>query len=160
MIPGVVLLAVSVAYVTGSLTSAILGNLPEGFLPSIMAGQAPRGEIVSVILQNWSSLLPSLITVAPVLLLGLLLILVATYLSPLAVLNYLKSKRFGKAFDLGYVINRAFTANYFVVWIITGIITIVLSAILSAIPFIGPAIAYFISGIIAWSLFGQVFREK
>lgn len=158
-IPAILVLSVSIGFLVGSLMSAFTGVLPAGFMSSVMAGQIAREEIRQLASQNWMLILPTLIRVFPLILIGLFLLLVATYLSPIAILNYLKNKKFGKAFDLNSVIKKAFTGQYFIAWIVAGLITIVLKTILAFIPFVGPAIAYFVSGVIAFSLFGQAYRE-
>jgi hypothetical protein len=158
-IPAILVLSVSIGYLVGSLIPAFTGILPAGFMSSVMTGQIAREEIRQLVSQNWMLILPTIIRVFPLILLGLFLLLVATYLSPIAILNYLKNRKFGKAFDLKSVAKKAFTGQYFIAWIVAGLITIVLRTILAFIPFVGPAIAYFVSGVIAYSLFGQVYRE-
>ncbi len=159
-IPAIIVLVIAFGYAITSLFSTFMGVMPEGFMSSMMAGQVPKGEIAQIMSQNWILALPTITRVAPLILLGLLLLLVAAFLSPVAVLNYLKNKKFEKAFDMNFITKKAFTAKYFVVWLVAGIITLVLKAVLSFIPFLGFAIAYFISGVIAYSLYGQVYREK
>jgi len=159
-IPAIIVLVIAFGYAITSLFSTFMGVMPEGFMSSMMAGQVPKGEIAQIMSQNWILALPTITRAAPLILLGLLLLLVAAFLSPVAVLNYLKNKKFEKAFDMNFITKKAFTAKYFVVWLAAGIITLVLKAVLSFIPFLGFAIAYFISGVIAYSLYGQVYREK
>jgi hypothetical protein len=159
-IPAIIVLVIAFGFAIGSLISTFTGILPEGFMSSMMANQATNGQIAQILSQNWMLALPTIITVAPLIILGLILLLIAAYLSPMAVLNYLKNKRFSKAFDFSFVTKKAFSINYFVVWLVTGVIALILKTILSFIPWIGSAIAFFISGVIAYSLFGQVFREK
>lgn len=158
-IPAIIVLVIAFGFAIGSLVSTFTGILPEGFMSSMMAGQV-TGETANILTQNWMLALPTIISVAPLVILGLILLLIAAYLSPIAVLNYLKNKKFSKAFDLSFVTSKAFKVNYLITWIVVGVIALILKAILSFIPWIGSAIAFFISGVIAYSLFGQVFREK
>lgn len=160
MIPAIIVFTIAIGYAASSLIAVFSGILPEGFMTSLMAGQFTNEQVRQFLSQHWMLALPTIITLAPLMLLGLVLLLVAIYFSPVAILNYLKNKKFCKAFDFNFVISKALTVNYFIVWIIAGIIAIILKAILFFIPWVGFAIAYFISGIIAYSLFGQVFREK
>ena len=160
MIPAIVVFMVAVGVAASSMIPALLGVMPQGFMSSMAAGTMGKGELSQFFSQNWMLALPTLLSIAPLIILGLLLVLAAAYLSPMAILNYIKNKKFGKAFDFGYVFSKAFTANYLVVWIIAGVIGLVLNMILSFIPWLGSAIAFFISGVIAYSLYGQVFREK
>ena len=159
-IPAIIVFGIAIGYAVGSFIPILVGVMPEGLMSSIMAGQLPSEEIRQLVSQHWMLALPTLITVAPLILLGLVLLLAACYLSPIAILNYIKNKRFGKAFDFNFVISKAFTGKYFITWLIVGIIAAILKAVLYFIPWIGMAIAFFVSGVIAYSLFGQVFREK
>jgi hypothetical protein len=108
--------------------------------------------------------LPTLMTVTPIALIGLVLLLIALYLTPIAVLNYIKTKSIGKAFDLQVIFKKVMTGKYMTVWVISGLISVILNgvlgAVLVAIPWLASAIAVFLSGVIGWSLFGQIFREK
>lgn len=158
-IPAILVLSVSIGYLVGSVFTSLSGFLPAGFFSSVVAGQITREEIRQLVSQNWMLIMPTLIRAFPFILLGLFLLLVALFLAPIAILNYLKNKRFGKAFDLSYVTHKAFNGQYFIAWIVVGVISIVISTVLSFIPFIGHAIAFFVSGVIAYTLFGQVFRE-
>jgi hypothetical protein len=158
-IPAMIVFAVGIGFAASSILTAFLGGASSGALSSLMAGQTDS-QLGQMFAQNWMMALPSLIAVAPLILLGLVLLLIASYMSPIAVMNYLKNKSFSKAFDFSWVFKKAATGNYFVVWIVAGVISIVLNAVLSFIPLLGSAIAFFVAGVIAWSLYGQVFREK
>jgi len=160
MLPAIILFISIAGYAAVSLMAAFGGVMPEGFISAMAAGNLPRGEIAQFFSQNWMLALPTLVNLAPLILLGLFLLLVAIYLSPIAILNYLKNKKFGKAFEFSFVFKKAFTIKYFIVWILAGVIGLVLKTILSFIPWIGAAITFFITGVIAYSLYGQVFREK
>jgi len=154
-IPAFLVFSVAIGYAAGSLFASFTGVMPEGFR-SVMASNG--GE--QFFSQQWMLALPTLIAVAPFIIIGLLLLIIAAYLSPIATLNYLKNKKFAKAFEFNFVISKAFTLNYFISWLIAGIIGAILSVVLSFIPWIGSSIAFFVSGVIAYSLYGQVFREK
>jgi hypothetical protein len=167
-IPAIIVFAVTLGYVASSVFPSFVGIMPEGFISSVMAGQvAPKEGIGELISQNWMRLAPTIATVSvalvPLALIGMVLLVAAVYLSPIAVLNYLKNKSFGKAFDLGFVISKALTLKYLIVWLIAGITSMVLKSVLVSIswlgPWIGSAIAFFISSVIAYSLYGQAFKE-
>jgi len=153
-IPAILVFIIGVGYAIGSLSSIFLGAIPPG-----MMGETSPGPMEDLIRENWTELLPTLITLAPILLLGLILLLIAFYLTPIAVLNYVKTKKFSKAFDFGAVLKKALTGKYFVAWITVIVITAIVTVILSFIPIIGPAIAIFIMGVFSYSLYGQVYRE-
>jgi len=129
-----------------------------GTLIGSLAVETP--EVMSQIMsQNWYLAMPLLLQLAPTMIVVFILLLVAFYLTPIAVLNYLKTKRFGEAFNFSKVFKKALTADYFVVWLIALILTAIVTTILSIIPFFGPQIAFFVTGVIAYSLYGQIFGK-
>lgn len=159
-LPAVAVLTATAGLAAMSLAGTFIGSIiPSEMVSSVVAGEASPSVIGQLISQNWYLVLPTVITLAPMIIVGLVLLLLAVYVTPVAVLNYLKNNKFGKAFDLKYVFRCAFTAKYFIVWLVAGIITMVASAILSLIPLVGSQIAFFVSGVIAYSLYGDVLRE-
>ncbi|MFH1229570.1 MAG: DUF4013 domain-containing protein [Candidatus Aenigmatarchaeota archaeon] len=155
MIPALAVFSVAIGFAVGSILSVLVG---QGLLSSLSTQSGE--EIANIISQNWASILPTLLTATPIVFIGLVLLLIALYLSPIGVLSYLKNKNIGKAFDIGAVAKKAFTGKYMVVWILVALIDGILSSVLSSIPWLGAAVATFISGVIGWSLYGQIFREK
>lgn len=141
-IPAIVIFLIGVGYAAASLIETYFGTV--------------LGQNIA---QNWVLAIPSLIAAAPIILLGFILMLIAIYLIPIAILNYIKTKRFSAAFELNSVFKKAFTGKYFVVWLAAIIITAIITIILSFIPIIGPGIAFFITGVIAYSLYGQIYKE-
>ena len=132
-----------------------IGSLAEtGFM-----SEKSAGTVSQLISQNWYMALPTLLEIAPIMIFGFILLLIAFYLTPIAVLNYIKTKKFGEAFSLTKITKKAFSADYFVVWLIVLILTAIVTIILSIIPAIGPQIAFFITGVIAYSLYGQILRK-
>jgi hypothetical protein len=93
------------------------------------------------------------------LIVGLILMLFAMYILPIAVLSYISADKFGAAFEIGTVLRKSFSVSYFVSWIVAIAYSVILMIILSWIPFIGPAIASFIGGVTIWTIFGQVYSE-
>jgi hypothetical protein len=144
---------------------ALLGSfLGSALTPEVMnqmkTGEVPPAVIGNIISQNWAMALPALMTLAPVMLLALILLIIAFYLTPIAVLNYIKSNKFSEAFKFSFVFKKALTGEYFVVWLVTILITAIATVILLFIPFLGRAIAFFVTGVFAYTLFGQIYREK
>jgi hypothetical protein len=113
----------------------------------------------SSISQNWMTILPTLVVAAPILLVGIILLLLASYAAPMAVMNYVRKDKFAAAFEFKTVSKKIFTGEYFVVWLIATIATVIISVILSLIPIIGQAIAAFITAVISYSLYGQIYKE-
>jgi hypothetical protein len=160
-IPAILVFILGAGLTIMSLMSGFLGTMmTQEMINQIQTGEAPPEVINQIISQNWMMILPTLMALAPVMLLALILLLFAFYLRPIATLNYIKSKKFSEAFDLSLVFKKAFTGNYFVVWLVATLITVIAMAILMFIPVLGRAIAVFVSGVIAFTLYGQVYREK
>jgi len=160
IIPAGIVFLIGFGSASISLINTYLGTvIPKELLSSVIAGETSPEVIKHLVAENWVLALPTLIALAPVFLLGVVLLLIASYLTPAAVLNYLKNNKFSKAFDLDLVFKKAFSGKYFAVWIIAGLIITIVTAILNLIPLIGSAMAFFITGVIAYSLFGQAFRE-
>ena len=160
MIPALIVFLAAVGYAAASLATAFIGILPQGFFSSLMAGQIGEAEINQLISQHWMLIFPTILTLAPMLLIGLVLMVVGLYLSPMGVLNYVRTKKFVKAFDLGAVYRKTFNAEYLIAWIMTGLIFGLIRTVLFFLPFVNQAIAFFVSGVIAYTLFGQIYRDK
>ena len=160
MIPAFVVIVVAIGFAIGDIASALMGTVitPE-LMSQIRAGQAPTEQIGMIFRENWYLILPAIMKVAPIFLVGLLLALIASFLTPMAVLNYVKNRKFSAAFDLGTVTRKALTGKYLLVWIVVIVLTIILGAVLAFIPILGVAIALFLLSVIGYSLYGQVYRE-
>jgi hypothetical protein len=149
-IPAIVVFIIGAGIAIGSLAQSALIS------PELMGKPEVASQLIS---QNWYLALPALMQAAPIIIVGFILFLIATYLAPIAVLNYLNTKKFGEAFDFSKITKKAFTGNYFVNWLIVVIITAIVTFILSIVPFVGPQIAFFITGVIGYSIYGQVLRK-
>jgi len=160
LIPAIVVILIAAGLAMGDIASALLGTVitPE-LMSQIRAGNAPPEQIGMILRQNWYLILPTIMKVAPIFLVGLLLALIASFLTPMAILNYVKNRRFSAAFDLGAVSRKALTGKYFVVWLVAIVLTIILGAILKFVPFLGSAISLFLVNVITYSLYGQVYRK-
>lgn len=159
-LPAVIVLLFGVGLTIGSLMNVYMGSVisPE-LMTSVMKNQTPSNVIGSLISKNWVMAVPVLISMAPIFLVGAILMLFAMYATPIAVLNYIKNKKFSEAFNFGVISKKIFTGKYFVVWLVSTILTAILTVVLSIIPFIGTVTALFISAVIYYTLYGQVYRE-
>ena len=155
-IPAIIVFAVTAVYAAGSLASLGITMPSWGSAPSVIPGEVFRAWIT----QNWVQVMSIFLTTAPMIVLGVALLVAGLYFYPVGVLNYLKTKNFGKAFDLNAVKNTSMSGRYFWAWIVSGLIAIAVGAVASVIPVIGSAVAFFISGVIAWDLYGQAFGKK
>jgi hypothetical protein len=150
-IPAIVVFLLGAGIAIGSLAQNAF--ISPGFMGQ---GSEVTSQLIS---QNWYLALPALMQVAPIMILGFILFLIATYFTPLAVLNYLNTKKFGEAFNFSKITKKAFTGNYFINWLIVVVITAIVTLILSIIPWVGTQIAFFITGVIGYSIYGQVLRK-
>ena len=99
---------------------------------------------------------PYLLAALPLVVLVAILILIATYVAPVAVLNYIKTDNFSEAFNFKEITKYIFTGEYIIVWLLILVLNIALVGILSNVPILGTAIASFITGMIGFSLYAGV----
>jgi len=147
--------AILVLFMGAGLAIGNLGTLAGGIVTSTGTPE----DVSQLFSRNWYMALPTLIKLAPIMILGFVLLLIAFYLTPVAVLQYLNTKKFSEAFSLNEITKKAFTGDYLVVWIIALVLTWIITFILSIIPLVGPQIAFFIGGVISYSLYGQIYRK-
>ena len=159
-IPATIVFVTGAGFAVASMLNAYVGTvIPQEMISSVMAGESSPELITQLVSQNWHLALPTLATLGPVLLIGTALMILAQYMAPIAVLNYLKNNRFSEALDIGTVLRKTFTMKYFTAWIIAAIVTSIATILLSLIPLIGIPIAVFVSGVMTYSMFGDVYRE-
>ena len=158
-IPAILVLLSTAGLAAVSLANTFVGTGISNELMAMATNGASQGAIKDIISQNFYLILPTILALAPLIIIGLLLLLIAVYLAPVAIVNYLKNKKFSKAFEFGYVSKMAFTSKYFVAWIASALITFVATVLLSLIPIVGAQIAAFVSGVISFSIYGDALRE-
>ena len=90
-----------------------------------------------------------------------LLILLASLLSPAAAMNYATAKknRFKAAFDFKKIFKGVFTNEYLLAWVGATLYTIVISGILGLVPYVGGAIATYLTGLTYYTLLGEVYLK-
>ena len=108
--------------------SMIFGGISPETWEKIMTGQITDVQIQDWFAQNWMRFISLLLNATPFLLFGALLALLAYYISPVAILGWLKENRLSAAFSWG-IIKKAVTVDYLVNWIVVGIITMIVSAL-------------------------------
>lgn len=161
MIPALAFLSFGIGIAASDMVAA-MANVVSPELMGQMAGGsvAANEQIAQVMEQNWYMIVPGLLKAAPLIAVGSLLALLASFVTPIAVLNYLSKKNFAAAFDFGVVLRKAFTTNYALAWITVLIVSAAVGYVLKFIPWIGASITLFIMGVIGYSLYGQAFKEK
>jgi len=88
------------------------------------------------------------------------LLILAIYLIPAAVLNYIVQNRFGAAFDFSTIKKRAFKGEYFAAWFVGGVFSVAVAVILSFIPIIGYGIASFITMMTFYTMVAEAWASK
>jgi hypothetical protein len=149
-------LALTIAQIAQVLVSASV--TPE-FLSQLQMGTATVPEIQAVFARNWYLIMPEILRMAPVFIAGFILAVLAGYMVPMALLNYLSKKSFGAAFDISAVMRKTFNLKYLVAWIVLIVLGILVSGILSVVPLVGRAAAVFVVGVISYTIYGQLYKE-
>jgi hypothetical protein len=110
-------------------------------------------------IKNFCSILTEILKLSPLFIAGGILFLLAEFLSPIAVLNYLKKRKLSAAFEFGLVFRKSFTVKYILAVLAMVLVAIVFGSILVFIPFVGIPALSFLIGVIGYSLLGQVYKE-
>ncbi|MBU1245689.1 MAG: DUF4013 domain-containing protein [Nanoarchaeota archaeon] len=98
-------------------------------------------------------------TSGPVILSGLVLLIIAAYISPMALTNYAMTYKFSAGFDFKKIFKKSFTGKYSLAWLFVIIYAFIVSYILGFIPYVGSAIASFILGVTMLTLFGSIYSK-
>lgn len=140
-----------------ALFALIKGIMTPELIQAISAGSSAE-LIQPIIEQNIPGLMPLILSLLPVLIIAGLLGILAGYVVPMAILNYIKNNKFDSAFKK-LVFKKAFTGKYLLTWILVLLISIIAGSIFSYVPIIGGAMSFFIMGVFGYTLFGQVYLE-
>ncbi|MFH1623160.1 MAG: DUF4013 domain-containing protein [Candidatus Aenigmatarchaeota archaeon] len=159
-LPALALMGFGIGIAVGDMMGMMANNLSPELTGQMMGGGfAANEQIVQVLAQNWYMVLPGMMKAAPLMMVGGVLALLASFLAPVAVLNYLSKKDFSAAFDLGKVMHKAFNTRYALAWITMLLVSVVLVAVLRFVPWFGGAIALFALSVMSYTLYGQAFKE-
>jgi len=116
--------------------------------------------------QAMSTLLSGLIAAGGFILVAILLLLIAAFILPAALILFVKEDSLGAAFNIGRVFANVFTADYIVSWIlaiIIGIIFLIIAMAFSVIPligvFIGVGLASFFNTVFSYSVFAEAVKK-
>ncbi|MEK6923162.1 MAG: DUF4013 domain-containing protein [Nanoarchaeota archaeon] len=93
-------------------------------------------------------------------LIALLVLSIAYYFIPAALLNYAAKGKFNAAFDFNAINKKVFTGKYALAWTIGVVYSVLLISILNVIPYIGIIIGGFIGSVTMYSLIGQAIKTK
>lgn len=103
--------------------------------------------------------LSSLFTAGIIFLIAIIVGVVISYISSLAVIKFAEKNRFGDAFKFGEILRKAFTKQYFKVWIAVFFYSILLGIVLSFIPWVGGPLSSFVAGVTSFTLLGSVYPK-
>ena len=161
MIPAGIVFITGAGMAMMSLANAYLGGvIPPELLSQAATNEAAAGAMGQLIQQNWALALPAIIQMVPILLFAAVLGILARYLIPIAVLQYISTGKFSEAFSLKTIFKKAFTGEYFVVWLVAVVAGGILGFILGLVPIVGFGLSYFVVGTIVYSLYGQVYEQQ
>jgi len=118
-----------------------------------------RGLITGFMKEGWSAIFSYLPAAVPMFIIGAILWSIAAYLTPMAVLNYIKNRSLSKAFAFNEVFHKCFNTKYLVAFIVVCVVLVIATTVLFLIPFIGLAIANFVVTVFAYTVFGEVYKE-
>lgn len=155
---------ISIIYFVPALIVFIIGafSLIAGIISLVGWSVIVKGDsavISSVISSNMDKIIPAALAALPLIIVAAVLALLAYYVLPSALMNFVYHNKFGRAFSFSEVFRRAFSGKYFLVWLFALAMALVFGLLLGWIPFVGSAAAYFIASVIAYTAFGQVYKE-
>lgn len=135
-------------------------------------GLSLQNELSNQLIQN--SLVQNA-SMMPIFALGILLALLAAYITPLAIVRYSEKYKFKSAFDFGIIFKKAFTGKYFLAVLVVIAYSIVISLIVSALnlgfsamnintvyvilSFIVGGLSGFMIMITSYTIFGEVYSK-
>ncbi|KHO45387.1 MAG: hypothetical protein QS98_C0011G0082 [archaeon GW2011_AR3] len=160
MLPALIIAMIGSATFLVSLFRTYVGTIvPIDMVKEFAAGGGDAAALEAILRQNWYQAVPAVMAFAPILLLAFLFALLAWYMLPMAVLNYVATNKFGSAFQFRKVLGMAFSGDYFLTWIIVLICSAIIAALLNLVLFIGLAVMFFVVGVFSYSLYGDVYRK-
>lgn len=160
MLPAFIIFLVAAGIALAPLAGVLISSaIPQEIGQVLQPHDAGPKLLKNLIEQNWQLIIPTLIVAAPIFLIAFVLFLIASYVGPIAILNYVKTNKFGKAFEFGIIFRKTLNSRYFMVWLVTTILIGIVAAVLTFIPLIGKAMIYFLTSVIAFTLYGQIYRE-
>lgn len=103
--------------------------------------------------------MPYILASLPLIVIAVFLLLIASYIAPVATLNYIKTDNFSEGFNFQEIKKYILKSDYIIAWLLAVVLNLALVGILSNVPVIGTAIASFITGIISFSMYAGVMIE-
>jgi hypothetical protein len=144
--------------VTSPTVNQMLGGISPDTWNRIFAGEITEMQMQDWFTQNWTQLVPLLLSATPYIILGIILGLIASYILPVIVLEWLKEDSFTAGFSLD-VVKKTLSMDYLVNWIVVGIFGMIMSALFSRVPLLGTGIVVFVSGVFSYTVFAEIYEQ-
>ena len=161
LMPVIIVIMIGFGIVAGDIAGVIISNMDQAGLAQLdiqTSGEA-QALFESIFQENWMQLLPSMMTAGAFFAVSVILAIAASYITPMAVLNCLNKKHLGEAFDFTTVARKAFTQEYLIAWIVVLLVKMITRLAFMWMPIVGYAAYFFISKVIAYSIYGQVYKK-
>ncbi len=141
------------------LSVAIIGLIYS--LPALVLLFLGGGILVTVITDSMlARTMPALIAGGGLLVLaGLFFLLLSGLIVPMALMSFVDKGNFGDAFAFGKILKKVFTMQYLVPWLVVLVYSAVASILFLEVPLVGYAIASFVVGMTAFTVFAEVYTE-
>lgn len=141
------------------LSVAIIGLVYS--LPALVLLFLGGGILVTVITDSMlARTMPALIAGGGLLVLaGLFFLLLSGLIVPMALMSFIDKGNFGDAFAFGKILKKVLTVQYLVPWLVVLVYSAVASILFLEVPLVGYAIASFVVGMTAFTVFAEVYRE-
>jgi hypothetical protein len=137
--------------------SQMLGGISPDTWTRIFEGQITDMQMEDWFAQNWTQIVPLLLSATPYLILGSVLALLASYVMPVIILAWLKEDNIGAGFRWE-VVNKTMSMDYLVNWVAVALVGMVVSALVSRIPLLGTGISMYVTGVFSYTVFAEIYE--
>jgi len=138
--------------------SQMLGGISPETWTRIFEGQITDMQMEDWFAQNWTQIVPLLLSATPYLILGSTLALLAAYVMPVIILAWLKEDNIGAGFRWE-VVNKTASMDYLVNWVAVAIVGMIVSALFSRIPLLGTGITMYVTGVFSYTVFAEIYES-
>lgn len=145
------------------LMAAVIGliyAIPVIILVALLVGAAFVTGLAGAI-QGFSvaSILTAIATAGVGIIITLVVALFISIVGSCALIRYATQEEFGSAFEFREIMKISFTSEYLSAWVVSVVYSIVVTIVLSFIPYLGTAVAAFISGITMYTLLAEAYKK-
>jgi hypothetical protein len=125
---------------------------------SALSGGQFNTAMAQIIYGNWNLISSLFVLVAPFFVIAGLVALMAGYVMPMALLEWINTKKAGSAFS-GKVLRKAFTGEYLVNWFVVMVLSVIIGFFLGFIPFLGAGLTLYVTQVFSYTVLGEVYRK-